>query len=79
MPDTGLLALSLMSLVVGSLLVLAPRGLLGLSGWLNRTLGTLDTWIIRHRYVVALAAFAAGYAFFKLALLVPTLRLLSTG
>lgn len=79
MPDTGMLALSLMSLVVGSLLVLAPHALIRLSEALNRMVGTLDPWLMRHRYVVALAAFAAAYAFFQLALLMPTLRLLPNG
>jgi hypothetical protein len=79
MPDTGMLALSVASLIVGSLLVLAPQALVRLSEALNRLVGTLDPWLMRHRYVMALAAFAAGYAFFQLALLMPTLRLLPNG
>ena len=78
MPDTGLLALSVVSLLVGTLLVLAPRKLTECNAWLNRSLGKVDAWLVRHRYVMALAAFGAGYAFFKLALLVPTLRLLGS-
>ena len=71
MPDSGMLALSLLSLLIGSALVLSPKALLSLSRRLNTTLLTLDEWLIRHRYVMALVAFAACYAFFKLALLLP--------
>ena len=74
MPDSGCLFLSIASLLVGVLLFLNPRALAGLSAWLNRTMTILDKSIIRHRYVVGLLAFGASYAFFKLALLLPSLR-----
>ena len=74
MPDTGFLFLSLVNVLLGALLFLAPNALAQVSRWLNRTLGDLDQNLIRHRYVMGLLAFVAGYAFFKLALLLPLLR-----
>ena len=74
MPDTGFLFLSLVSIGVGSLLILYPQGLLRLNESLNRTLSLLDQWLIRYRYVTALLAFIGSYAFFKLALTLPMLH-----
>ena len=74
MPDTGFLFLSLVSLIVGTGLFLVPGALLKASEALNRTLGRLDDQLIRHRYVVGMLAFVAGYAFFKMAVLLPSLR-----
>ena len=74
MPDTGFLFLSLVSVLLGTLLVLFPKAMVKLGSALNRTLAAVDEYFIRHRYVVALAAFAASYAFFQLALLLPSLR-----
>ena len=74
MPDTGFLFLSAVSVVVGTSLVLFPRAVLKLSGALNRTLAAVDEHFIRYRYFIALLAFAAGYAFFQIALLLPSLR-----
>ncbi len=73
MPDTGLLFLAMMSLVVGTSVILFPHGMLKLSAHLNRTIKMLDEPMMRHRYVVGLLAFAASYAFFRLALLLPNL------
>jgi len=73
MPDSGLLFISLLGAVIGGLLFLSPHTLLDWSGRLNKTLVVLDEWLIRHRYVMGLFAFAASYAFFRLALLLPTL------
>ena len=74
MPDTGFLFLSLASVMLGAALVLFPQAVTKLSSALNRTLAAVDESFIRYRYVVALAAFAASYAFFQLALLLPSLR-----
>ena len=74
MPDTGFLFLSLVSVVLGSALVLFPKGVVKLSSALNRTLAAVDERFIRYRYAVALLAFAASYAFFQIALLLPSLR-----
>ena len=74
MPGTGFLFLSLASVVVGTLLFLYPSGIHRFSGLLNRTMATLDESLIRNRYVLGVLTFVAGYAFFKLALLIPLLR-----
>ena len=74
MPDSGLLVLSFVSLVLGVLLILYPSAIKQLSSALNRTLAVLDEPIVRYRYGVGLLAFIASYAFFKLALLLPTLK-----
>ena len=74
MPDSGFLFMSLASIVVGALLFLSPQTLFKLSHGLNRTLAVLDERMVRYRYVVGLAAFIAGYAFFQLALMLPALR-----
>lgn len=74
MPDTGCLFLSLTGLVVGSLVVLHPKGVLRLSGALNRTLAVVDDRVVRYRYVIGVLAFVASFAFFKLALMLPSLR-----
>jgi len=47
--------------------------LLTLSERLNVSLVTLDRWLIRHRYIMGIAAFGASYAFFSLALQLPSL------
>lgn len=74
MPDTGFLFLSLVSVGVGSLLMLYPNGLLRVNESLNRTFSLMDQRLIRYRYVTALLAFVGSYAFFKLALLLPMMR-----
>ena len=73
MPDTGFLFLSLMSVLVGAMLFLAPSVMLKMSHRLNQTLMVLDQSMLRHRYVVGALAFVAAYAFFKIALLLPSL------
>ena len=73
MPDSGLLFLSLTSLLVGVLLFLYPRAVLKLNGVLNKML-SVDEKLLRKRYVVGTLAFIASYAFFKLALMAPALR-----
>lgn len=74
MPDTGFLFLSLVCVVLGTLLVLYPDAVRKLSKWLNRTLAAVDDGFVRYRYVVALLAFAASYAFFQISLMIPALR-----
>ncbi len=74
MPDTGFLVLSLGAVVLGTLLFLYPNALLKVSNLLNRTMVMLDKELMRYRYVVGLLAFAASYAFFKIALTLPLLR-----
>jgi len=74
MPDSGFLFLSAMSVCVGAMLFLAPDCILKTSQWLNKTLVLVDQNLLRHRYVAGLLAFGAGYAFFKLALLLPSLH-----
>ncbi|MBI3321572.1 MAG: hypothetical protein HYZ91_04805 [Candidatus Omnitrophica bacterium] len=74
MPDSGLLALSLTSLIVGIMLFLYPKGLVSLSNVLSRTIAVLDAPLLRYRYVVAAIAFLGSYAFFKLALWLPLIR-----
>lgn len=73
MPDSGMIFFSVASVVVGSLLFLSPQSLVGLGHWLNTSLVTCDSWLIRHRYTTGVLAFAASYAFFRLALLLPSL------
>lgn len=73
MPDTGFLFLSMMSVLVGATLFLAPNVILKVGQQLNRTLVVLDQGLLRHRYVMGVLAFLAGYAFFKIALLLPAL------
>ena len=74
MPDTGFLFLSLLSVALGSALVLFPRAVVKLGSALNRTLAAVDDQFIRYRYFVAVLAFAASYAFFQIALTLPSLR-----
>lgn len=74
MPDTGMLFLSLVSVVVGTLLFLYPNGIHQFSSLLNRTMATLDESLIRHRYLLGVLTFVASYSFFKLALYIPLLR-----
>ncbi len=73
MPDSGLMVLSFVSLLVGTALYLYPKALLKFGSALNRTIGALDDQLVRHRYTVGLLAFIASYAFFKLAILMPTI------
>ena len=74
MPDSGLLLLSLVCLVVGVAFVLFPHPLLTISQALNRTLVNLDDRMIRHRYLCGALLFVVSYLCFRLALLVPGLR-----
>jgi len=73
MPDSGFLSLSVISVCVGAMLFLAPDLIVKMSHGLNKTLGVLDQKLLRHRYVAGVLAFVAGYAFFKLALVLPSL------
>ena len=74
MPDSGFLVLSFLSIAVGVMLFLLPHTLMKFSVLLNRTLTVFDDQMIRHRYVMGMLAFVASYAFFKIALMLPTLR-----
>ena len=74
MPDTGFLFLSLMGVLLGSILVLYPDGLMQIGNALNRTMTALDRWFVRYRYMTALLAFLGSYAFFRIALLLPGMR-----
>ena len=74
MVDTGFLTLSVLSMVLGIALFLSPTTVVKLSEVLNRTLHVLDKPLIRYRYLTGVCAFVASYAFFKLALLLPSLR-----
>ena len=74
MPDTGFLFLSLLSVFIGSMLVLYPNGLVQVGNTLNRTITALDQWLVRYRYVTALLAFVGSYAFFRVAILLPGMR-----
>jgi hypothetical protein len=74
MPDSGLLGLSLVCLVVGAAFILFPHPLLSLSQALNRTFATLDTMLVKHRYISGMVLFVTSYLCFRLALLVPLLR-----
>lgn len=74
MPDSGFLFLSLGSLVTGCALYLAPEAISKLDRVLGRTLVTLDKVLLKHRYVAGLLAFVASYAFFRIALLLPSFR-----
>ena len=73
MPDTGFLFLSIVSVLVGAMLFLAPSVMVKMSQRLNQTLVVLDQGMLRYRYVVGALAFVASYAFFKIALLLPSL------
>ena len=74
MPDTGCLFLSLLSVVVGAMFILAPDTLLKLSGALNRTLVTLDERLLRYRHLLGLTLLLLGYGLFRLALIMPSFR-----
>ena len=74
MPDTGFLFLSLTSVFLGTLLVLFPNAVVRIGSALNRTLAAVDEQFIRYRYFVAILAFAASYAFFQIAMMLPSLR-----
>ncbi|MDP3703037.1 MAG: hypothetical protein Q8R78_01415 [Candidatus Omnitrophota bacterium] len=74
MPDTGFLFLSLASVLLGILLVLFPQAVVKLSSVLNRTLAAVDDVFLRYRYLVAVLAFVASYAFFHIALTLPAFR-----
>ena len=74
MPDTGMIFLSLMCIVVGALLFLSPNALVKLNEVLNRAVNVIDTGLLRYRYLVGVLAFVASYAFFKLALLLPSVK-----
>ena len=74
MPHSGFLFLSVVSLVVGCALYLAPDAISKLDRVLGRTLVTMDEVLLKHRYVAGLLAFAASYAFFQIALTLPSLR-----
>ena len=73
MPDTGLLLVSVLCLIIGGTLILVPKVLTELSQRMNAPHATADQWIVRYRYVTGLLAFVAGYGFFRLALLPPGL------
>ena len=73
MPDTGLLFLSLVNLIMGVSLILYPHAISTLSKVLNRTLAVWDHQLMRHRHILGVLACLASYAFFQLALLVPLL------
>ena len=73
MPDSRLLLVSLLCVIIGGMFFLFPHGLSGLSQRLNTSHGTLDQRIIRCRYITGILAFVAGYGFFRLALLLSTL------
>ena len=74
MPDPNFLVLSLLSIAVGVVLFLSPQALVKASHLLNRTLVALDEQLIRHRYMMGVLAFAASYAFFKIALMLSALH-----
>ncbi len=74
MPDSGFLFLSGVCLFVGASLFLYPNAVLKLSKALNRTLKEMDDQLIRYRYMVGLLTFVATYAFFKIALYLPSFR-----
>ena len=73
MPDSRLLLVSFLCVIIGGTFFLFPKILTSLSQRLNTSHGTLDQWIIRCRYIIGVLAFVAGYGFFRLALLLPTL------
>lgn len=74
MPDSGMLFLSLACVVLGMMLFLQPTAIMKLNELFNRKVGNLGEECVRHRYVMGLTTFVASYAFFKLALLLPSLR-----
>ena len=74
MPDTGLLAVSAICLVAAVLCILFPEFLGKLGGALNRTVTSLDQQLLRHRYLFGILLFIVSYLFFRLALLLPSLR-----
>ena len=74
MPDTGLLALSGVCLVVAISCILFPQQLEKFSIALNRTITTLDQHLLRYRYMFGCLLFVMSYLFFRLALLIPGLH-----
>ena len=74
MPDTGFLFLSLASMVVGTMLFLFPQAMMKFNQTLNHTMVSFDKQLIRHRYLFGLLTFLAGYAFFRISLLLPVVR-----
>jgi hypothetical protein len=73
MPDSGLLFLSLLSVVGGAMFVLFPDALMKISGALNRTLAVLDERLMRYRYILGVLLFLLSYGLFRVALLLPGL------
>lgn len=74
MPDSGMLFLSLACVVLGTTLFLQPTAVVKLNELFNRKVGDLGQECVRHRYVMGVTTFVASYAFFKLALLLPSIR-----
>lgn len=73
MPDSGMLALSLFSVVGGITFILFPGALLRFSSFLNRTIGVFDQRLMRYRYALGVLLFLLSYGLFRLALLLPSL------
>ncbi len=74
MPEMGLLVLSLLSLVIGVLLLVSPKTVVSLGRVLNRTITTLDESMIHARYIWAALLVLTSYGLFRLAVLLPTLK-----
>ncbi len=74
MPDTGCLALSGASVVLGVMLFMFPHPLVKIGELLNRTLVVMDQALLRYRYLLGLGLFVLAYGLFHLSLLLPTVR-----
>lgn len=71
MPDRMCVILSLLGVVMGTMFILFPNGLLRVSKAVNRLVAVPDEALLRYRYLVGLLCFLAGYGLFQLALLIP--------
>jgi len=69
MVEKLLLVLSLLLLVGAVLCIMFPKAVVGLSGALNRTLGSIDESLMRYRYVLGALLAVVSYGVFYLALL----------
>jgi uncharacterized membrane protein len=64
--------LSVLTLVVGILVILAPRFVVTVNSQLSKALGSVDDLIMRYRHLVGAILLVVAYLCFRLALLIPT-------
>ena len=63
------LVLTLVTLISGVLIILAPQAVVGINRALNRAMISMDEIVIRHRHVIGAMLLVVAYLCFRLALL----------